>query len=136
MVLHGQASPDYLGIALGLQPQENSAAAIAGRQEQAPVRVDRRGRVNIKIGFPVVAPEQLAVGRRDADAALTREVNNLTHALYLNRDRRRPADAIIESLPDDAAIFFVERGDGVAPAPTRLHEKPITDDERRIAIAK
>src|SRR5262245_15737279 len=82
-----------------------------------------------------MAPEWLAVRGRDADSPLAGEINKLRRPFELDSDRRGPADAVVERLPEDAAVVLIERGDRLALASAGMHVKHVADDERRIAVA-
>ena len=105
MVRHRQVLPDHFGIAVRLEPQQGATAPVIGRDEDAALRIDRRRGIDVERGFPVVAPQGLAVLGGNADGPLPREVEELWPAVEVNKDRRGPADPVVQGLPEDAAVL-------------------------------
>src|SRR5207249_1320751 len=89
------------------------AHAVAGTDIDEAVRINRRWD-DCDVSFARRAPEQLAVGSRDADDTRHRHLNILPHAANLGHDERRVLGRVGEffALPNQRAGLFVERDDG------------------------
>ena len=116
MVGHDFACIDLLSgelAAAGRDFEKVAAHAVAGTDIDEAVRINRRWD-DCDVSFARRAPEQLAVGSRDADDTRHRHLNILPHAANLGHDERRVLGRVGEffALPNQRAGLFVERDDG------------------------